>query len=42
VAGDLLVTFDVVVPDHLTDEQRAALEALAAATPDDIRAGLGV
>ena len=40
--GDLLVTFDVVVPDHLTDEQRAALEAFAAATPDDIRAGLGV
>ena len=31
--GDLLVTFDVVVPDHLTDEQRAALEALACGVP---------
>jgi molecular chaperone DnaJ len=40
--GDLLVTFDVVVPEHLTDEQRGALETLAAATPDDVRARLGV
>ena len=30
--GDLIVTADVVVPIHLTDEQRAAVEALAAAT----------
>jgi molecular chaperone DnaJ len=30
--GDLIVTTDVVVPTHLTDEQRAAIEALAAAT----------
>jgi molecular chaperone DnaJ len=28
--GDLLVTVDVDVPDQLTDEQRAAVEALAA------------
>lgn len=31
--GDLIVTVDVVVPSHLTDEQRAAIQALAAATP---------
>jgi molecular chaperone DnaJ len=31
--GDLIVTVDVVVPTHLSDEQRAAIEALAAATP---------
>lgn len=30
--GDLIVTVDVVVPTHLTDQQRAAIEALAAAT----------
>ena len=30
--GDLIVTTDVHVPTHLTAEQRAALEALAAAT----------
>ena len=29
--GDLLVTFDVEVPKHLTDEQRQAVEALAGA-----------
>ena len=28
--GDLLVKVDVAVPDDLTDEQRAAVEALAA------------
>ena len=32
VSGDLIVTTDVQVPTHLTPEQRAALEALAAAT----------
>ncbi|MBI5090164.1 MAG: molecular chaperone DnaJ [Actinobacteria bacterium] len=32
-SGDLIVTVDVVVPTHLNDEQRAAIEALAAATP---------
>jgi molecular chaperone DnaJ len=41
-AGDLLVTFVVEVPTDLTDEQRAAVEALAAATPENPRAGLGV
>jgi molecular chaperone DnaJ len=30
--GDLIVTVDVDVPTHLTDEQRAAIEAFAAAT----------
>lgn len=31
--GDLLVTVEVVVPTELNDEQRAGLEAFAAATP---------
>lgn len=31
-AGDLIVTVDVHVPSHLTDEQRSALEAFAAAS----------
>ena len=31
-AGDLLVKVEVVVPSELTDEQRAALESLAAVT----------
>ena len=30
--GDLIVTVDVVVPTHLTAEQRSAIEALAAAS----------
>ena len=40
--GDLLVTVDVVVPANLTDEQRRAVEALAAATTESPRAHLGV
>ncbi len=32
-AGDLIVTVEVDVPTELNDEQRAAIEALAAATP---------
>jgi molecular chaperone DnaJ len=40
--GDLLVTFVVDVPASLTDEQLAAVEALAATMPDDPRADLGV
>ena len=36
--GDLIVTVDVAVPTHLTDEQRAAVEALAAATTVSPRA----
>jgi len=35
-AGDLLVTFDVDVPTKVNDEQRHALEALAAAFPDGV------
>jgi DnaJ-class molecular chaperone len=30
--GDLLVKLDVLVPTELTDEQRAAVESLAAVT----------
>ena len=40
--GDLLVTIDVDVPTTLTDEQRAAVEAFAAATDDSPRRHLGV
>jgi molecular chaperone DnaJ len=40
--GDLLVTVDVVVPPTLTDEQRQAVEALAATTTANPRAHLGV
>ena len=35
--GDLIVTVDVVVPTDLNDEQRAAVEALAAATTETPR-----
>jgi molecular chaperone DnaJ len=38
--GDLIVTVDIQVPTDLTDEQRAAVEALAAAGPASPRAGL--
>jgi molecular chaperone DnaJ len=41
-SGDLLVTVDVVVPASLTDQQRQAVEALAAANPTNPRAHLGV
>lgn len=40
--GDLLATVVVTVPDALSDEQRRAVEALAAATPQSPRAHLGV
>jgi len=40
--GDLLVTVEVVVPDSLTDEQRAAVEALAAVVEPPARDALGV
>lgn len=40
--GDLLVTVDVTVPTKLTNEQRAAVEALAEAITEDPRAHLGV
>ena len=35
--GDLIVTTDVAIPRELTDEQRQALDALAAATTTDPR-----
>jgi len=41
-AGDLLVTVDVVVPQSLSDEQRQALQALAATESANPRAHLGV
>jgi len=40
--GDLLVTFDVVVPAHLDERARAAVEELAAALPGNPREHLGV
>jgi molecular chaperone DnaJ len=41
-AGDLLVTVDVVVPQSLSEDQRQAVEALAATEPANPRAHLGV
>ena len=41
-AGDLLVTVEVAVPDKLTDEQRAAVEALAKVVDPPARDVLGV
>jgi molecular chaperone DnaJ len=41
-AGDLLVTVEVVVPEQLSDEQREAVEALAAAMSESPRRHLGV
>ena len=41
-AGDLLATVEVVVPETLSDAQRQAVEALAAASPDSPRRHLGV
>jgi molecular chaperone DnaJ len=38
--GDLLATIEVVVPTHLDDAAKTALEAYAAATPGDPRAQL--
>lgn len=40
--GDLLVSVQVDVPGELTDEQRSAVEALAATMPDAPRQHLGV
>jgi molecular chaperone DnaJ len=40
--GDLLVTVEVAVPAKLSKDQRAAVEAYAAASPDSPRAHLGV
>jgi molecular chaperone DnaJ len=41
-SGDLLVTVEVAVPQRLTDAEREAVEALAAATTDSPRRHLGV
>lgn len=41
VAGDLIVTVDVVVPTSLSDAERTAIEQLAAATTVSPRAHLG-
>ncbi|MGI8683917.1 MAG: molecular chaperone DnaJ [Acidimicrobiales bacterium] len=41
-AGDLLATVEVAVPETLTDAQRAAVEALAAASTESPRRHLGV
>ena len=40
--GDLLATVEVVVPEELSDAQREAVEALAAASPESPRRHLGV
>jgi molecular chaperone DnaJ len=40
--GDLLVTFDVEIPKHLTDEQRQAVETLQGAFGENPRSHLGV
>jgi molecular chaperone DnaJ len=40
--GDLLVTVEAFVPEKLTDEQRTAVEALAAALDPPPRDFLGV
>ena len=40
--GDLLVTAEIVVPGDLSAEQKAAVEAYAAASTDSPRAHLGV
>jgi len=41
-AGDLLVTVEVEVPEKLSDEQRAAVEALASVVEPPARDILGV
>ncbi|HVM06499.1 MAG TPA: molecular chaperone DnaJ [Acidimicrobiales bacterium] len=40
--GDLLATVEVVVPERLSEEQRSAVEALAAASSESPRRHLGV
>lgn len=39
-AGDLLATVQITVPQRLSGDARAAVEAFAAATPGDVRADL--
>jgi DnaJ-class molecular chaperone len=40
--GDLLVTVEVAVPTHLSQEERDAIEALAAVSTESPRKHLGV
>ena len=40
--GDLLVTFEVVVPSELSDDERAAIEALGERMTANPREHLGV
>jgi molecular chaperone DnaJ len=40
--GDLLVTVEVAVPQRLSDDERAAIEKLAAASAESPRSHLGV
>jgi molecular chaperone DnaJ len=40
-AGDLLVTVEVTIPEHLSDEEREAVEKLAAASLESPRSYLG-
>lgn len=40
--SDMVVTVEVAVPDELTEDQRAAVEALAAASTESPRSHLGV
>jgi molecular chaperone DnaJ len=40
--GDLLVTFDIAVPEELTDEERAAIEAMSEKVTGNPRQHLGV
>jgi len=40
--GDLLVTFEVVVPEKLSEDEKSAIEALAEKLPANPRAKLGV
>ena len=40
--GDLIVTFEVVVPEHLTSDERDAIESMAAKVTANPRQHLGV
>jgi molecular chaperone DnaJ len=41
-AGDLIVTFEVVVPEQLTADEREAIESMAAKLTTNPREHLGV
>ena len=40
--GDLLVTVEVAIPQNMSDDERAALEAYASVAGESPRAHLGV